>query len=515
MLRLVGLIVLVTLAQTLAGDFQLPHFLPDYYSPAFDMDKKPLLFVSNTTTNGVEQFLYTTADNFVGLSIENIKCDRPRCSAIFNNILGHLNNEMKDKKGEFLEITQREFHAKIYEDDIERTVFGYVLPASIQIWTYCTTPRENYQMDEKFRLIITLANKQRYNEALSAGNVSMGHWSSSIYKYASQLLREDRKNEGLSVLKHLLAISPFNYKAHLDFIENTNDMTAAKNSAQIVFRNAEDHELIDKAAKYLGMKPRTLDSIPLLDKNETGLQLILIPLWPCNAWFLEDAAATYQQITGIPVKIRRLDEQWSLGTPDRIYSQRMIQSMLVKINGGDIDFDGWNKKKYIEELIKATESEGALSKYYAKDLINKIGEEPGQYFVNSYLEWFSGTIEKYRSDDDRTMYVGITEIDIYSGDNNYIFSMHIARKKSQVSILSYNMMLAKTLGEEYESRQRLRERIAKELVPASLKSLGIARSIDPTCPYSYSSGVDRLDQKTLSLSDPVKTALSRMKGPIK
>ena len=183
------------------------------------------------------------------------------------------------------------------------------------------------------------------------------------------------------------------------------------------------------------------------------------------------------------------------------------------MNGKDIDFKEWKKDRYVEELIKAIESEDALSKYYVRDLVNKVDEKPGQYFVNPYLDWFSRTIEKYRSDDARTMYVGITEINIYSGDNNYVFSMHTAREKSQASILSYNMMLAETLGEEYKSRQRLKERIAKELVPASLKSLGIPRSTDPTCPYSYSSGVSRLDQKTLSLSDSVKTALEKLKDP--
>jgi hypothetical protein len=57
------------------------------------------------------------------------------------------------------------------------------------------------------------------------------------------------------------------------------------------------------------------------------------------------------------------------------------------------------------------------------------------------------------------------------------------------------MMMAKTLSEEYESWPKLSERIAKELVPASLKTLGILRSTNPKCTYLYSSGVKRLDQK--------------------
>jgi hypothetical protein len=80
-----------------------------------------------------------------------------------------------------------------------------------------------------------------------------------------------------------------------------------------------------------------------------------------------------------------------------------------------------------------------------------------------------------------------------------------------VDILSYYMMMGETLHQEYQSRRRLTERIAKELVPASLKQLRIPRSTDPTCPYSYSSGVDRLDQKTLVLSDEVKHELQKLR----
>jgi predicted Zn-dependent protease len=146
------------------------------------------------------------------------------------------------------------------------------------------------------------------------------------------------------------------------------------------------------------------------------------------------------------------------------------------------------------------------------ELIKKVTDQPGQYLVDSYLNRFCDILAAYRSTDKRTMYVGITEANIYSGDNNYVFSQGVIAGDSKASILSYYMMMGKTLGEEYESRQRLTERIAKELVPASLKQLGIPRSTDPACPYSYSSGVSRLDQKTLKLSEQVKKALDKFRN---
>ena len=496
--------------QCWAERVEMPSFLPEYYLPAFQVDGQGLVLVKHSITSNMDRWAYSTRDQSLELLIENIKCDRPRSRGIFNNILGYLNKKIGDNKGEFLEISEREIHAGIIEESVERVVFVYVLPASINIWSYYMKPGSRHQIEVQFETIRAMANRQRYTDALSEGNVAMGLWGPQIYEYASQLLREGKKETAIAVFKKLLATSPFNYEAHVDFMENSDNPASAMNSARIVLRNAEDPELIDRAARFSKTHLRTLNSISLLKGQEAGLKLILVPLEPCNILLLEESARTYEKITGITTKICRLPEEWHPGAPDRIPFQRRIQEILVKMKKKNIDFTGWSKEKFVGELLKSVESEDALSKYYVRDLIDKVNKEPGQYFVNPYLDWFSKTLGKYRSDDHRTMYVGVTEVNIYSGDNNYVFSLGIEDGPSRASILSCHMMLAKTLSEEYQSRQRLTERIAKELVPASLKQLGIPRSTDPSCPYSYSSGVSRLDQKTLNLSDGVKEALKKI-----
>ena len=514
MKKTIFVLVLVALSffwECWAGKTEMPSFLPEYYSSAFQVDGQGLALLKHATTNNVDQWVYSTRDQSLGgLLVENIKCDRPRCRGIFNNLLRYLSKETGDKNGEFLEITEREIHARILVEKTERTVFVYVLPTSIQIWTYSMTPAVEFKPKAYFNIIRVMANRQRYADALLEGNVAMGLWGTQVYEYASQLLIEGKKKKALAVFNNLLATSPFNYEAHVDFMENSNKPESVINSAKIVFRNAEDPELIDKASRFLKIHLKTINSIPLLERQETGLQLILVPLGSCSILLLEESAKIYEKITGITTKIRCLPEKWCLKTPDRIYFQRRIQERLVKIKKKNFDFTEWTKQKYIEELLESVESEDPLSKYYIRGLIDKINNEPGQYFVNPHLDWFCKSLFKYRSDDNRTMYVGITEVNIYSGDNNYVFSFGRTGGPSQASILSYHMMLAKTLSEEYQYRQRLSERIAKELVPASLKQLGIPRSTDPTCPYSYSNGVSRLDQKTLNLSDTVKKALKNI-----
>jgi predicted Zn-dependent protease len=168
--------------------------------------------------------------------------------------------------------------------------------------------------------------------------------------------------------------------------------------------------------------------------------------------------------------------------------------------------------KLKEEIMKkATESPQAVTSI--NRIFKKMDEAGSQWEADPTVAWLSNAIGPYFSKDPNTMVVGITELDIYSGETNFVFSLYGGLNDSQGSILSYAKMRAKLTGEN-QSRKRLTERAAKELVPASLKKLGIPRSIDPTCPYSYSSGLQRLEEKSLNLSEPVKKEIERIKSNI-
>ncbi|MDI6743190.1 MAG: hypothetical protein QMD11_10700, partial [Smithella sp.] len=509
---LIVLAMVLFFTQAKAADPETPSFLPQYFAPAFTINGHVFKMINHSEKEGVEQFLYFTDDKSLTLLVENIRCDRPRATAIFRNVIINLNDRMKSKAGDFLEINSNDICAKVREDGKDKTVFVYVVPTAVQIWTYVEKSGENRKMESQFKIIKSFINRQRYSEA-KGENVAMGLWGDAIYEYAQELLHKKNYKEAVEVLGQIIATSPYNFKAHIDFIENTADLKAAVNSAKVILKISESPELTIRAAKFLDKKIAFFDSIPFLDKYEMGLQVILIPLLPCDVSLLDEVSETYQKITSIPVKIRRIKESWQWGLPDRIPFERVAQKTLVELKGEDVIFTGYDKEKYIEEIRKAAETKDALVKYYTNKLTSRIKEGEGQYYADTYLNRFLTIIEKYRSFDKNTIYVGITGANIYSGDNNYLFSLYAETgNKFRGSILSYYMMQASNLSEDYESRKRLVERIAKELVPASLKSVNIPRSTDPTCPYSYSSGVARLDEKTLVLSEEVKNAIEKLKS---
>ena len=354
-------------------------------------------------------------------------------------------------------------------------------------------------------------NRQRYEEACQADNVSMGAWGDHLYAHACDLLEAGHKEQAVTVLERLLSTSPFNYRAHLDLMVYADDPHTATQSAKVVLDNAEDPNLIRQAAESLGLEPKTYESVPYLGSLETGLQVVLIPLPPCNIRLLEDTAKVYQEITDVPVQVRRFRTEWNWSRPERVAHQRALEAVLTE-RLGETEFTGWAREEYAHGIRAAVAEEGALAQYFGDRMIAEMENQPGQYRMNAYAHRLCRTLMTYRSDDARTMYVGVTQANLYSGDNNYLFSMAWKVGDSRASLLSYHMLQGETSGAKYESRPRLAERLAKELVPASLKLLDIPRSTDPRCPYSYSDGIGRVDEKTLELSEPVVAALEEFRN---
>jgi predicted Zn-dependent protease len=493
------------------SDRAVPSFLPSYFGSALQVPGVPLHLADHQQKDNQSRYVYVSDDQVVNLTVESLKCDSALCETVYQNAARYIDGQVTDNIGEFREANGTEFRADWQTGLSSNFLFCFKLPSFVLFWSYSTRLDRAFDVAALFSNVKALVDRLRYEDALRAGNVEMGHWDVQIRRRAEALLNDGRKAEALGVLQQLLATSPSDYQAHLEFMENTKDEAAARDSARTILENSEDPILLAKAARFLGITEPSIEALPLLSKGERGLQLILIPLPPCNVVFLDEAAKIYEKITDVPAKIVRLSEPWNFTKDDRIVNQKSIRETIIQNIGPTANFDGWTKKDYENALIKTVSSKSALTKFSMESYVKKIDEEPNQYLVDPYLARFLSLISKYRSDDKRTMYVGVTEANIYSGDTNFVFSEYTTKDGLGGSVLSYSMMMTKTLGEAYESQRRLAERMAKELVPASLKSLNIPRPSDPSDPYSYSSGVDRLAQKGLTLSQSTKEALDKFR----
>ena len=494
-----------------AEDSTAPSFLPGYYLPQMMIAGEMPRLTEHTEKDRIDRYVYTTQDEVVTEAIENLRCDSATCATVYDNAAKYLDQQASGNGGRFLTVTPTEFRVAWQTGLGDNTTFVFRLSSSILFWTYSTRLDRKLDLDARFTALRMLANRQRYEQAIQAGNVDLGRWDPQLRDYARALIHDGHQGAALAVLRAILATTPQDYEAQLMFATVTDDRQAARASAQAVYDNAESADLTGRAADLLGRSEPGFESTPALADGEHGLQVVFIALPPCDTRLLNDAASVFRRIVDLPVKVVRLAEPWQWGPPDRIADQRAIQQTIIQQQGPNIDFRGWTEARYREALMRVVTGKDALSRYSMESYVNKLPGRPGQYDVDPYVSRLIDILAQHRANDRRTMFVGVTALNIYSGDSNFVFSSWTAHGDAGASILSYAMMTAKTLNEPYESRRRLAERLAKEMVPASLKSLGIPRPVDPTDPYSYSNGVGRLAEKSLELSAPTKAALDKFR----
>jgi predicted Zn-dependent protease len=490
----------------------MPSFLPETYRSFFILQGASSWTNLKPPTD--EQAQFTNQDNET-LTIRYFPSTRATEErTLTNRFTAHFpQNEASPAK--ILDITPRSFQIrKTLQDGSMQIISAYTTPDCLLEWQYQLPQKQPQKISAFLNALKSAAGAHRYQEALSQGNVALGNWSDTIFDHA-RTLSETKPRQALKIYQNLLPRAPSNYTAHFHYMNLADDPEAQKISARIVFNNAEDREQIDQAARLLGKPVLSLNEFPALPENPSGLQLILIPLDGCNPWVIKKAAALYQKMTDIPVNIQKPSFDFRFGKPDRFPRQRVVEKIAAGLFPTVNDFQDWSLDDFRARMrAKARAEKSPFLIYKVEELFRQIEaareKGQGQWDAGGYVIRLQESLLPYQSPDPQTMFVAVTERDIFSGDTNFVFSLHDRWNRRgtlyQASLLSYARMRGEPNGEP-PSQQRLAERIAKELVPASLKSLNIPRSADPTCPYSYANGIQRLDQKTLTLSTPVKRAI--------
>jgi len=500
--------VLVTASSASGQTPNLPPFLADHYAPLFYHNGVPLKFLGNVTENGIDQYRYRDKGGYMTLILERVACKRQTCVTIFDNFISAINRDSHALETTFLNIKKPNAQAIVQKRDTISNVIVLRMPDSVNVFSF-TQPLLKYQGFEKtkpmfaaaYAQVKSFADRQRYEQTvLMDDNVEMGSWSDSYRTHALALLASGKKEEALTALQRVAMTSPYDLEAHRFLMENSSPAPEARASAEVILRNAESPGLYAKAAAFLKQPVMTIESIPFIEKPDDTLQLILIPLGSIDLDLLSDAAKIYEKITSIPVKFRRLRDPWNPGKPDRPFAI---------FNGQIIEFSGLSNEQFVAKLYK-TPNQTALNRYYFEDFRKKLGKSAGQFNASRLFGLFFNNIEGYVSVRPRTMIVGVTSANIFSGRARFVFNAFIRSPPSRAgSMFSYQML--KAFDNEPQSRERLAERIAKELVPASLQTLKIPRATDPRDPYSYSNGVERTDQKSLVLSPPTAEALAKFR----
>ncbi|HEY2526698.1 MAG TPA: hypothetical protein VGJ20_01930 [Xanthobacteraceae bacterium] len=489
----------------------LPPFLAPYYDDAVAVLGNDFALTGKENKDNVSRYRYESADQVKSIEFANFPCERDRCKVLYTNAVGYFDKLLTENSGQFRRVTPTEFAAIWQTGLADNYAFVAKMPKSLLFATYSARLARDVDSGVFFAKLLIAVDRQRYETAQSLDPIQKGLWAKAANDYADHLLQGGRKDDALTVLQNIATAAPFLYDAQFELVENTHDSTLARNAATSVYDNSEDSELVAKAARYLGRTVPDISALPVLDKDKGGLHVVLIALPPCDVRLLTDAGALYEKITGITMRVVRLPEQWEFNRPERIPDQRRIQQAIIQKRGPNIDFNGWSRDRYKTELLDAITTGDALTKYNTEQFVTRLDARPVQYDGGPYVKRLAGIISKYQATDSHAIYVGVTGADLFLGDTYYVFSTSIAMSGRTTRLVSYYRMTTKSTGERYESRKRLTERLAKQLVPPTLSALGIARPTDPTDPDSYADSVARVDEKTLTLCEPTKQALDKFR----
>jgi len=489
----------------------LPPFLAPYYADAIAVLGNDFVLTEKENKDNVSRYRYESADKVTSVEFQNFQCERDRCQVLYTNAVGYFDKILTENSAQFRRATPTEFSAVWQTGLADNYSFVAKMPTSLLFATYSARLGRDIDTDAFFAKLLTAADRQRYETAQTLDQVQKGLWTTAADDYARDLLQAGRRDDALAVLRNIVTVAPFDYEAQIVLVENTKDVALARSAAASIYDNSEDPELAAKATRYLGRNVPDIGALPALRKDEGGLHVVMIALPPCDPRLLADAGALYEKITGITVRIVRLSEHWEFDRPGRIPDQRRIQQAIIQKRGPNVNFNDWSRDRYKIELLDTVTASDALTKFNTEQFVEKLDARQDQYDAGPYLNQLAGILAQYRSTDNRAIYIGVTGADLFSGDTNYIFGTGITVNGATTSLVSYYRMTTKSTGERYESRKRLTERLAKQLVPPTLGALGIARPVDPTDPYSYADSVGRVDEKTLTLSEPTKQALDNFR----
>lgn len=460
---------------------------------------------NNETLTNFHSYQWETKDKRT-LSLRYREATPDSVKNVYMSFGKEIDAQLVKKTGQILLLTEFMGIVLLNESETDQSLnFLYGTTEGVYLWKYVYPKTYHFDRDKYIESFSLPAREHQYLNAAKLGNVIMGRWGACVHEYARLLGRKkDPMTEKIYI--HLLQTSPANFNAHVEFLSIGKDEANRIESAKILMRDAEDEDMLNAASKVLDKKTPTIDDYPEMSKKDRGLRVILIPLPPCNPWVLEEASRIYEKMTGIPVSIRKLPVKWEVPEPVRSVYRPQLEQIASRLFPEKTNFAFWSEdtlKKEIKDHVTKNEPQ---SLPFLENLYKQIEEGDFQWDADPLVTKLAKLVLPYHTKDENTMVVGITGTDIFSGSTNYVFSVYSGIDGSMCSILSYAKMKAGFTGAN-PSRRRLVERIAKEMVPASLKKLNIPRSTDPSCPYSYSSGVDRLDEKSWVLSENVKQAI--------
>lgn len=361
--------------------------------------------------------------------------------------------------------------------------------------------------------------KAQADALLKQSNVSTRDGISIVFNLVDRLLEENQRGEAEEYIVKGLSQYPWNLKYQMIYSEmlaNNGKREKAEEKASLVYKYAETDDLIERAAKVLGKtaEPNIVDLKSLPGTNHC---IVLIPFQGCDKWLIGRIQKELSSTLGVPVSIQTINVAYPQMSRDRrgctinfvrknilktLQDMQIVECMkALKLSAEDLKNEG-NVIKMMQYLARMSDPEE--EKQLKAFLVDSIGKDP-QWDADQLLETLGTGVKQCRREN--IAYLGITPVDIYSGDYNFLFGL--ANKAG--GVMSYHRFTAE-FNDETPNQDRLVKRAVMQCLSSIGFEYGIKRCTDPTCARAYPNSLREHDAKTGSLCLECRDGFKRIFG---
>lgn len=370
-----------------------------------------------------------------------------------------------------------------------------------------------------------IKDASRVLELAQRDNVAAEGQAAAVFVAAERLAKEKKDSEARQYFEAGLRLSPWHaeyYLTYADLLSRLGEKSSARRWAVTMYERAEDDDAREKARKWLGL-PEPEKISPLPGKSPERLAICIVPVGKPPKWLVHQCGIALANLTGL--EVYHQEEAVGLPPPSRNAMKHWVARLKDGLRWEDpaltylcrdlgIEFKGNLMPDHqiiaiYEEIFKRQGNEEALANF--RKTKSDLAQEPRnhQWDARKLLENLAAVSEK--SPVHRIMWVGITDVDIYQENSNFLFGLSSLDPRMKYAIVSCFRFKADFNNEPPDAR-RLATRTVKQMLSGIGNVLGAQRPLDPTCPRSYPNNLAQHDAKTLNLCDDCRKSISEALG---
>ena len=332
-----------------------------------------------------------------------------------------------------------------------------------------------------------------------------------VFALADLLLASGRESEATHYLSAGVRSKPWalNYQMrYAEILGEAGKTEEAREKANLVLAHTEHGDLYSQARQLLGEAPES--AIPGVQPvDDPRPTLVLVPVGDADRCVLEDLARELRNV--LPMSVLLQAAKLRLPPHARDPRRKCIATMRVEILNRmkrDSDLASFLRKRGCDEsrlqddgeavleagrrLAFHSGGESTLAEFDA--FLNVLDIAPKQWDMGELLDRLGDAVKPLARP--RVYYLGVTRLDGFSGDNNFLFGL--AMTGGDHAIISYARFAA-DFGNDTPNRKRLVERTLKQALSSIGFMLDVKRCSDPRCARAYPNSLMEHDAKTRKL----------------